>query len=288
MSGISITPVRLRAALVELRNLGGGRDNDGDAAAFFIDGLNVLIALLPPPDAPIDLPADTDREEDSGRASPAAGEEASPMAPAPAPLPDPAAEEQPIAEADNAPPGNAPPKRGSQGDRSSPVWPPARVALLRDRYPHESGSEELLADLNRIPAEVEIGSIAAVKAKAYALGLRLSPEALTRISDQTAATARAALAKKRASVGGVAPTPPEPSPAPQPVPEPPTFEAAPRGNARSRGAALPAVPDDKAEVFEAFDGGMTVRDAAAEFGLPMSTLSNWHAEWKLRAKGTAE
>ena len=48
---------------------------------------------------------------------------------------------------------------------------------------------------------------------------------------------------------------------------------------------IAAADKEKAEVFEAFDSGMSVRDAAAEFGLPMSTLANWHAEWKLRAKG---
>jgi hypothetical protein len=45
---ITITPAALHAALAELRKLGAERDNDGDAAAFFIDGLNVLEALLDP------------------------------------------------------------------------------------------------------------------------------------------------------------------------------------------------------------------------------------------------
>jgi hypothetical protein len=73
-------------------------------------------------------------------------------------------------------------------------------------------------------------------------------------------------------------------------PETPMREATPRGNSQFRGAALPAVPDEKAEVFDAFTAGQTVRDVAADFGLPLSTLSTWHAEWKLaqRQKDAAE
>jgi hypothetical protein len=32
---------------------------------------------------------------------------------------------------------------------------------------------------------------------------------------------------------------------------------------------------------------MTVRDVAAEMGLPLSTLSNWQAEWRLKRKEAA-
>lgn len=75
---------------------------------------------------------------------------------------------------------------------------------------------------------------------------------------------------------------PEPDPQPAPVPAPVEHGSTAKAWAGSprKGALLPAVPDDRAEVFEAFDGGMTVRDVAAEFGLPLSTLSNWQAEWR--------
>lgn len=49
----------------------------------------------------------------------------------------------------------------------------------------------------------------------------------------------------------------------------------------------PAPADEKAEVFEAFDAGQTVRDVAADFGVPLSVLSNWRAEWRLARKGQA-
>jgi hypothetical protein len=54
---------------------------------------------------------------------------------------------------------------------------------------------------------------------------------------------------------------------------------------------VPSLParqgDEKAEAFDAFDAGQSVRDVAADTGTPLSTLSNWHAEWKLRRRGTA-
>ncbi|WP_338147888.1 helix-turn-helix domain-containing protein [Neoroseomonas alkaliterrae] len=52
-------------------------------------------------------------------------------------------------------------------------------------------------------------------------------------------------------------------------------------------APLPIRTDEKAEAFECFAAGMTVRDVAAEMGLPLSTLSNWQAEWRLKRKEAA-
>lgn len=72
-----------------------------------------------------------------------------------------------------------------------------------------------------------------------------------------------------------------PAAAPEPAPPDISTTRAPIGNAQFRGAVLPVIPNEKAEVFDAFAAGQTVRDAAADFGIPMSTLSNWHAEWKL-------
>lgn len=52
MTGIVIGLAALHRALDDLRKLGAERENDADAAAFFIDGLNVLAALFDPKHAP--------------------------------------------------------------------------------------------------------------------------------------------------------------------------------------------------------------------------------------------
>jgi hypothetical protein len=90
--------------------------------------------------------------------------------------------------------------------------------------------------------------------------------------------------------------------APAEAPATTAAEAAPHHGAEDQKAATPDAPppatppatpapaapaDEKAEVFDAFASGMTVRDVAAEFGLPLSVLSNWHAEWKLLTKANA-
>jgi hypothetical protein len=83
---------------------------------------------------------------------------------------------------------------------------------------------------------------------------------------------------------------PEPPPEPAaPAPEPPADTRAhvdqrtarASAHATKKGATLPAVQDDKADAFDAFEAGQSVRDVHADFGLPLSTLSNWHSEWKL-------
>lgn len=52
MTGFMLSQQALHAALGTMRTLGAERDNDGDAAAFFIDALNVLEALFDPKHQP--------------------------------------------------------------------------------------------------------------------------------------------------------------------------------------------------------------------------------------------
>jgi len=233
-------------------------DSEADALAYCAD---------------IDPPTGTTAEP-SASLGPAPVEEARP-ADEPEALPPPllpAAEGDEVPEADHAPPGDLAGKRGRQGDRPSPVWPPARIALLSARYPHEGATPELLADLNAITAEVPISSLGALKAKVSALGLRVGAEAAARIAEKTAATAREGLARKRAA--DLPPSAPTPRPNGQhPIP-----------------AAVTGEDEVKAEVFEAFDKGLSVRDIAADFGEPIAKLSAWRAEWSLARKhqvGTA-
>lgn len=85
------------------------------------------------------------------------------------------------------------------------------------------------------------------------------------------------------------PSPPHP-PARASTPAPDAHGLTVRASAHAprKGALLAAGQDsEKAEAFEAFEAGQTVRDVAADLGIPLSTLSNWHAEWKLRTKEAA-
>jgi hypothetical protein len=92
--------------------------------------------------------------------------------------------------------------------------------------------------------------------------------------------------------------PTEPDPADPPAdavrhPTPPTDPNPPARPANIRaplaGGDLHGEAGQKAEVFDFWAAGQSVRDAGAEFGIALSTLSTWHAEWKLaqRQKETA-
>ena len=59
----------------------------------------------------------------------------------------------------------------------------------------------------------------------------------------------------------------EPEPEPVAAPEPEPIEPVKPG-------------DDRADAFDAFAAGQTVRQVAADFGLPVDQIVNWHAEWK--------
>jgi hypothetical protein len=167
--------------------------------------------------------------------------------------------------------GNAPAGRGMVKG----VWTPERDALLVALYPAQGVRAEVLDALNKLPGP-PIESPNAIKARAHRLNLRLSDEGMKRVGAELAAKARAGLAAKRAErraeIAAVSEPEPEPLPAPIEPPPPPA----------------PVVLDDKADAFDAFDAGQSVRAVHEDFGLPLSTLSNWHAEWKrTRAKEQA-
>lgn len=165
--------------------------------------------------------------------------------PAPAPAPEPTAKPKPGAIVHRAK-ARAP----GAGGRVATVWTAERVALLRAEFPACRGDAWLLAQLNALPGE-PIATVKALTVKAQKEGLR-----------------------RAVAAPAIEAEPAEPEPV-EPEPEP--VEAAPV-------LIAPARKDEKGEVFDAFDAGMTVRDASVEFGLPLSTLANWQAEWRLARK----
>lgn len=270
-------------------------------------------AVADPPAPPHDdAPAEPGPSaEAAGAASVAQGADPAPPAP-----PAQAVERlPPVPAATDAPPGDAAPKLGRQGDRASPVWTEARVALLRAEYPDTGATAGLHCRLNALDG-LPITSLGAITKRACDLGIRIKPATLQRMLADRAAHARGARAAKQAAAQPVDDQPAAPAAAAPPSIDPPAASsstaAAPAepaepamqpeapepaqaaggaivadrpSYARDRGAVLPAVDPDKAEAFGLFDAGMTVRDAHADLGTPLSTLSNWHAEWKLRTKG---
>jgi DNA-directed RNA polymerase specialized sigma24 family protein len=73
-----------------------------------------------------------------------------------------------------------------------------------------------------------------------------------------------------------------------PIPRPSRAEPACAAAPVPLSAPISAAPEDtKAEVIEALNAGQTVRAIAEDFGLPISTVSNWHAEWKQRSGSAA-
>jgi len=219
MSTITITPAALRAALATTRRMGADRDNDGEAAAFFIDALNVLEALLDPAhqmDGAASITAAAVTPAATAPAEPARppAETSAPRAPdalsvetlhslAIGPAPTLAQEEsQPAhadsiaaAEADHAPgdAAAAPPllrgiaRAPSGGGAPRAVWPDARIARLDAGWREHESTEAFLAELNAIPADQPIASVGALRAKARERGLRRSQamlDAIARASGQ--------------------------------------------------------------------------------------------------------
>jgi hypothetical protein len=367
MTGLVITQAALHAALGELRARGAERENDGEAAAFLLDGLLVLEALANPahqarptftetagaaaaqqgatvpgatapaancpPTANAGTPAPPTIELPAGpgpeRLTPADSQPqegaCSPIAPAPS--------------ADQAAEGHHP------SNTIPGKWTPERIALLTEHLPTCVDRPALLEIINERPG-LPIATVKAMMVKARALGIQVEswvPRAIetaagarggrsteagmpTKPSEVRTAARFAAFPAlwmdpalsvadiharmnampgaevktstqlygwaKKAGLPTQRPLPPADiedehdaaeaaaPEASEPPPSPP-IEPPHRGNSQFRGAALPAVPDEKAEVFDAFTAGQTVRDVAADFGLPLSTLSTWHAEWKL-------
>lgn len=224
MTSITIHQTALHAALVELRDRGSEREDNAEAAAFLIDGLNVLTRLLDPYAAiaaatrAAGLPEGRARKLNDGIA-------AAVEAPTPAPPtttttagPGPSAQADgggaPAMEEAASPPltpapaqaagGDVPRKRGRQGERAPDVWTAERQALLRDRYPHEGASDPLIADLLLLPGPPFPGK-KAVHAVAKRLGITVLPEAAARINRELAAHARAIFLARKAERGGAPP-----------------------------------------------------------------------------------
>lgn len=130
-------------------------------------------------------------ETPTGDAVKPLGPEAATAAPPTSHAPTLAAEEAQPAHQQHLPDGGTPSKRGRQGEHPPSVWTPARVAMLRDRYPHEGGSAGLLADINALPGK-PVATLKAVHATAKRIGLRVLPEVARMISAAAAANARAA------------------------------------------------------------------------------------------------
>lgn len=196
-------------------------------------------------------------------------------------------------------------------------WSPDRLALLRAEFPSCIDRPGLLARVNALPGE-PIASVGAMRHKAHALGIAAPPhiaraiqaDAGQRGGRNTEATTPTKPSEVRtderfaafpalwtdaslsvadiqarlnampgkplltstqlygwAKKAGLATQRVLPADLPDAPAAQPKAEAAP--------------PDPKAEAFDAFDAGQTVRAVAEDFGLPLSTLSNWQAEWKL-------
>lgn len=341
MTGIAITQAGLHAALTELRDRGGERDNDRDAAAFFIDSLNVLAALLTPqapPEARLASVAELAAPNGAGlrhaahtyamTAGPAEGHTPSLVTPAAAVAP--IATEAPApAQAAGGPILRAKGRLRSGGHRPVAVWTDERKALLTEQFPNCADNQALLEQLSALPGD-PIASLKAMMVQAGKMGLRRSAEAQRIIARRMGArggerslerqpaapsphmtqdrldlfarlwcdptisvrgiwsqvnelpgpklTATQSLYNwaKKLGLSTQRPTLPEPDAEPEQVvvPEP----------------DQPAIPppliepikpgDDKADAFEAFAAGQTVRQVATDFGLPVDVVVNWHAEWK--------
>lgn len=169
------------------------------------------------------------------------------------------------------------------------VWTAERLALAKELWEAGQSADAMLVRLNELPAAAEISGAHVIRTQAAKHRWK-RPEAFLEAKRAKYAEQMRRLRGAAPSVPLDVPATPQIAPAPEPEAAPSAVEPTPepaRPASVSARAYIPAQTDDKAEVFEAFDGGMTVRDAAADFGLPLSTLSNWHTEWKLARKATA-
>lgn len=332
MDGIVLNQTALHAALTQLRDRGAEREDDGDSAAFFIDGLNVLAALLDPTHRMAAAAAGM-RTPEAATASLRPSSQAGTPAPPTFHAPSLAAEESQAAHRNTLPDGpgrrdpapcwtpsaegDAPPYQAARTPEPPPDQaaeappPPALPRITRTPPPapkrlwgitltpaQEDTLRKLWHQLDVPAHEIRkalsamdgppVQSDATLYRLADKLGLRL--RSVLRHEQQEAAEVAAA---EDAATQAEAPAP-EPAPTP-----PPARAAAPAQDAHgqtvrasahvpTKGPLLPATQDsEKADAFACFDAGQTVRDVAADLGIPLSTLSNWHAEWKLRARKDA-
>jgi hypothetical protein len=247
----------------------------------------------------IDLPAGPD-----GAAIPVAHEppaaDGAPPAPE-APPPAQAAEGRPAGtitrrgtQSPRTPPAarHAPPADRPQGRKQRITLTPDQEAKLRELWPAQGvNGNAIRAAINAI-GEPQVTNDGTLYSIAHRLGLGVR-SALWAEAENAAVAAVLAGADHSADAGEMVPAatpeaaqPADPAPIAQPDPQPDPPPAPPHArHANPRhplsGGDLPGEAGVKAEVFEAFDAGSNVRNVAADFGIAMSTLSNWHAEWKL-------
>lgn len=270
MTDIVIGRAALHAALSELRDLCTELHKEWRNTAVVIVGLNVLAQLFDPKhltgttaaapgEAPQQPVMETPGAAGVERIDPAERPQGTPEADGGAPNagtpPPPASPSPPMVALPSDKPAQVPAGGGALTEE--------RKALLRDLWGDASLSVPAIhRRLMTLPGK-QLASSNALYGWARSLGLPvprpLPPEA-------------------------PATDPPGPAPDPEAAPEPEPQPEADRAPAVLR----PPEPDPaKAEAFQLFDAGQTVRDVNADLGTPLSTLSNWHAEWKLRTKGAS-
>jgi hypothetical protein len=210
-----------------------------------------------------------------------------------------------------APGGEHHPAPRQAADTTPGKWTEARMAMLRVELPACTDRPGLLARINALPG-LPIASVKALLVKASSAGIR--SEAWVPRAIETAAGQQGG---RKSVLVGQATRPSEVRTAERWAAFPALWQdvslsvqtiqarlnampgkpissstqlyawAEKAGLPTQRGAPPPpiaapvAAGDEKAEVFEAFSAGQTVRDVHADLGLPLSTLSNWHAEWRL-------
>ncbi len=239
------------------------------------------IAAAEPPIVIPPLPAGPGCAAPADRGAPEAEAAALEPTPQPAPLPVLAAEGATIPEAKHAPPGDHRPTRTQRITLTDAQEAKLR-ALWADRTVRGAAIREAVNALDG-PRVTNDGTLYSI---AHRLGLRTRSEVWAEQDNATHADAR----EPAATAGVATPLPAEPPSAePPPAPAPPAPDAVePAGRPRIGPGPIPAAltsaGDLKAEVFDAFDRGLSVRDIAADFGEPIAMLSAWQAEWRLRQK----
>lgn len=169
--------------------------------------------------------------------------------------------------------------RRERGDFAPSKWTAEREALLRADLPDCVDTRALLARINALPGE-PVASVDSMRQRAKALGIRRSVEAARFAQGAARQGMRKPLEKPARD-----PTPDATAAAPdaQPPPRPHAQTAAAWAGSPRKGALLPARADDeKADAFEAFASGQSVRQVAEDFGAALSVIATWHAEWKAR------
>ena len=141
-------------------------------------------------------------------------------------------------------------RKAERGDAPPPKkWTPQRLTMLEAEWPTCADRAALLARINALPGD-PVENVEAMRAKAKERRIFATPET------------KFALRSQGGRKGGTAPPrlaqPAQPAPPPAPV----------------------TAASEKDEAFEMFAAGLTVRDVHADLGTPISTLTNWHAEWQ--------